>query len=93
VGMPPELNQGMDNRVEMPEAEVLILRQDEDGASLDRYTADGEFVGDTWHPSEEEAVCQAAHEYGSALGQWEPIPSRCDDPIAFAIEAARKRRA
>ena len=52
----------------VPIADVLlIVRDDDPGAMLYRYTAHGEFGGDTWHASEEDARAHAVFEYGDAL--------------------------
>ena len=49
----------------LPVADVVILVADDDpGAMLFRYTAYGEFGGDTWHLTVEEAQESAIYEYG-----------------------------
>ncbi len=58
---------------------------------LYRYTAQGEFAGDTWHQTLEDAKAQAAAEYGEALSDWQDIPDGVSDAEAYAIEAAARR--
>lgn len=38
-----------------------------------RYTDDGRFCGDTWHPSFEEALEQAKYEYGLERSDFSPM--------------------
>ena len=76
----------------LPLADVVVLMaNDEPGAMLFRYTAHGEFGGDTWHSSVEEAKQQAVDEYGAALLAWEPVPDEVGDAHAHAIQYAAQR--
>ena len=68
----------------LPFAELLVIETSRDGVYLFRYTADGEFCGDSWHQSIEDAKDQAEYEYERALGQWYDVPTRAEDPIAYA---------
>jgi hypothetical protein len=62
-------------QLEMGWPRVLILGVYSDHATLYRYTADGNFAGDTWAATAEDAKAQATYEYGSSLeGPWLPIP-------------------
>ena len=70
---------------------VLVVADDDAGAMLFRYTAHGEFAGDTWHPSVAEAQEQAAYEYGDALVPWVEVPVDVTDAHAFAIQYAYER--
>jgi hypothetical protein len=67
---------------------VLIVADDDGGAMLFRYTAHGEFGGDTWHATVAEAQEQAAYEYGEALVPWVEVPEDVADAHAFAIRYA-----
>ncbi len=67
----------------MPVAHIVLLIQDESGASLYRYASDGAKAGSTWHESVDDAMHQASFEYGDALGAWEQIPTEELDPKAF----------
>ena len=67
---------------------VLIVADDEGGAMLFRYTAHGEFGGDTWHAGVVAAQEQAAYEYGDALVPWMEVPEDVADAHAFAIKYA-----
>jgi hypothetical protein len=58
---------------------------------LYRYTAHGDFGGDTWHETLDDAKRQAVLEYGDALGDWMPVPDDVSDMEEFAITAARRR--
>lgn len=71
-----------------------VVLAEGDGASvmLYRYRCDGEFCGDTWHTSLEEAHEQAEYEYGTALGPWLPVPKDVADAREYAITFARKNR-
>jgi hypothetical protein len=59
---------------------------------LFRYTTAGEFGGDTWHPTDEDARAQARFEYGEALLlPWMEVPDEIEDPHSFAIQYAFER--
>jgi hypothetical protein len=76
----------------LPLADVVLVVADADaGAMLFRYTAHGEFGGDTWHASVAEAQEQAAYEYDDALADWINVPSDVTDAHAFAIQYAYDR--
>ena len=76
----------------LPLADVVLLISDNDpGAMLFRYTAHGEFGGDTWHPSVDAAQDQAAEEYGEALDRWVAVPDAIADPHVFAVQYAAER--
>jgi hypothetical protein len=82
----------MDPDQMLPLADVLLLVADtEPGAMLFRYTAYGEFGGDTWHASVAEAEAQAALEYGDALLAWNEVPAEIADAHAFAVQCAADR--
>ena len=70
---------------------VLFVAGGEPGAMLFRYTAHGDFGGDTYHASSEEALEQANFEYGDALGEWMPVPDDVVDAHAFAVQYAHDR--
>lgn len=76
----------------LPMADVVVLvADDEPGAMLFRYTAHGDFGGDTWHASVDEAKQQAVDEYGAALLPWEEVPEEVGDAHAHAIQYAAQR--
>ena len=58
---------------------------------LYRYTAQGDFGGDTWHETVDDAKNQAMFEYGDALGEWIAVPDDTSDTHEFAITAVRQR--
>lgn len=73
----------------LPVADVVLLIDDgQRGAMLFRYTAYGEFGGDTLHSTMAEAEEQAASEYGSALMAWMEVPSDVPDAHVFAWKYA-----
>lgn len=76
----------------LPFADVVLLVSDaEPGAMLFRYTAHGEFGGDTWHASVTAAWEQATEEYGAALGAWVEVPPDVADAHAYAVQYAAER--
>jgi hypothetical protein len=76
----------------LPEADVLLLIPgDDSGAMLFRYTAHGEFAGDTWHATAADARDLAAHEYGTALGEWVAVPEAVSDAHEYAVRYAHDR--
>jgi hypothetical protein len=82
----------MDPAQMLPEADVLLLiAGNGSGTMLFRYTAHGEFGGDTWHATLAEARDQAEGEYGEALGEWVAVPDEVTDAHAYAIRYARDR--
>jgi hypothetical protein len=96
-GLPPELSEGVDGRLAMPWARLLVLEEGSDGgvgAMLYRYGGEDleVFAGDTWAKSVEQAQVQAAYEFEELLGPWEPVPTDVDDATAYALEHARRRR-
>ena len=70
---------------------VLLVAGDEPGAMLFRYTAHGDFGGDTYHESLGDAREQASYEYGDALGEWMDVPDDVVDAHAFAVAYAHDR--
>ena len=76
----------------LPTADVVLVVPDEgQGAMLFRYTAHGDFAGDTPHATVGEALEQAAFEYDDALGAWVEVPDEVKDAHAFAIQYAYER--
>lgn len=76
----------------LPEPDVILLvSEDNKSAMLFRYTAHGEFGGDTYHPSVEDAMEEAAAEYEDALMSWEDVPEEIGDAHAFAVRYAHER--
>jgi len=76
----------------LPLADVVILVADDDpGAMLFRYTAHGEFGGDTWHLDVEEAQESAIYEYGEALQPWVEVPAEVADVHEYAVKYAADR--
>jgi hypothetical protein len=75
-----------------PEPDVVLLIADADpGAMLFRYTAHGEFAGDTWHESADDAREHAIYDYSDALGEWIDVPTDIEDAHAYAVQYAAER--
>jgi hypothetical protein len=67
----------------LPSAALLVIDSAHDGTFLYRFSERGDFAGDTWHGSVDEAEQQARFEYGPLT--WEegsPVPS---DAHEFAM--------
>jgi len=88
IGAPPEVTGGVETRNEMPLTSVLLIERSEDGVLLIRYAANGQFAGDTWHSTVEEAKEQALFEFGESLSPWKDIPVDVNDVLAFMTSAA-----
>lgn len=71
---------------------VLLAECDGVSVMLYRYCGDGEFCGDTWHASLEDAQHQAEYEYGKALGPWLRVPTDVADAHRYAVALAQKTR-
>jgi hypothetical protein len=59
----------------MPTAAWVLLEGVDGHYELFRYSADGEFAGDTWHDTLDEAKRQAAFECEIREADWRPEPS------------------
>ena len=76
----------------LPVADVVLLVSEDDRSTmLFRYTAHGEFGGDTLHTTVAEAKEEAAVEYSGALLAWEEVPDDIDDAHLFAVRYAHDR--
>jgi hypothetical protein len=76
----------------LPVADVVLIVPDADGsAMLFRYTAHGDFGGDTWHTTVAEAREQAKFEYDEALEPWIDVPTDIKDAHGYAIQYAYDR--
>ena len=70
---------------------ILLIAGSDPGAMLFRYTVAGEFGGDTWHPTLENAREQVDYEYEDSVGEWVHVPPDVDDAHAYAIRYAAER--
>lgn len=75
LGFPPEVTEGEDRRTALPFARLLLIEQRENDIFLFRFTKEGDYAGDTWHQSVEEAKKQAKFEYNVSVDSWQKIPS------------------
>ena len=76
----------------LPVPDVVLLVSDDSGSAMVfRYTAHGDFAGDTFHPSVDDAKAETEAEYGEALLPWEPVPDDVGDAHAFAVRYAHDR--
>jgi hypothetical protein len=90
-GLPVAEDTGKPSRGKLPIANVVVIEQEVDGsAAVNRYTADGEFAGDTWHPSLDEAFEQVGFEFGEGLGLVQVIPDGVKDAKGYALARARR---
>ena len=76
----------------LPVADVVLLVSDDgETAMLFRYTAHGEFGGDTFHETIADAKDAAEAEYQEALLPWEEVPDDVQDAHALAVRYAYER--
>ena len=88
IGLPADLGGNSAELQPMPFPDVLVLFEEPDGSVfLYRMTRSGQFGGDTWHQSVDDAQAQAEFEYGRLMDEWQPIPVEAEDPIDFAVAA------
>jgi hypothetical protein len=88
-GFPPDRDREVDERSTLPRARIVLIEVKPDGVFLHRLTESGEYAGDTWHQSVDEATNQAIVEYGNSLGVWRSMPDSVPDPYEFAIGKLR----
>lgn len=84
AGLPPQFTEGIDRRIQLPLAEVLVIRPESAGVLLIRWKRDGTFCGDTWHSTLEEALEQVLEESPLARPVWHEIDLE-DDALKFAL--------
>lgn len=66
---------------------ILVIdasASDQFSVFLFRYDAQGDFAGDTWHLSIDEAKEEAESEYGDAVSAWMSVPEGIE-PISFGL--------
>lgn len=56
--------------MEYPAPSFVVIEEQEGAFSLLRYTRSGEFAGDTWHLTLDEAKAQAEFEYEIGACDW-----------------------
>jgi hypothetical protein len=83
VGLPPEIAPGA-FMSDLPQARFIVLQTADSGVFLNRYSEEGEFAGDTWHIDEDEALEQAAFEFGVKPEDWMEIHPD-EDAVARGI--------
>lgn len=87
VGSLPDESEEIAVQEDFPWPTVLLIRAGQDaGFLLYRYTQDGQFAGDTWHMTLDEAKDQADFEFGEGLGPWRSVPEEVADPVTFALQ-------
>jgi hypothetical protein len=69
----------------MEAADILFVEEKKDGVFLCRYTATGNFAGDTWHANVEDAKDQAEFEFDGLISPWVDVPSEVTDVVEFAL--------
>ena len=66
---------GPETTSELPVAVRVEIVAADDGIFLLRFDKDGEFCGDTWHQSIEEAKEQACFEFNISASDWNTVAS------------------
>src|SRR5215212_5418592 len=85
-------NHPLDPEKMMPVADVLLLVSDDgETAMVSRYTAHGDFGGDTFHMTVAAAKAETKAEYDEALMPWEEVPADIADAHAYAKWYAHER--
>jgi len=72
---------------------VVITPGEHGDALLEAFTVARHWFGDTCVESVQVAKEIAAEDRGIESGDWEPVPASADDPVTFAVDAARLRMA
>lgn len=72
----------------MGAARILLIEGATHGIALERYTSTGQFAGDTWHRTLDEAHSQADFEFPGTEIRWQPIPDAIDDPLQYVVDAS-----
>ncbi len=67
-------------------ARIVILEPSDGGWALVRYDRHGDFAGDTWHETYEEALHQTRFEFGRSAGDRILIPAEITDTEVFATQ-------
>jgi len=70
----------------MPVPALLVITEESNGFLLTGYSVDGEYCGDTWHQTLEDAQDQAQYDHAGFVGPWNEIPAEIEIPAAFALE-------
>lgn len=93
MGLPPEVTNNINKAKILKVAKVLVVFDTVvNGYELYRYDKNGEFAGDTWHETEDDATEQAKFEFNLKGIYWRHIPRDIDDPIKYAIEFMKSRK-
>ena len=79
-----------DDMLPVPDV-VLLVSDDDTSAMVFRYTAHGEFGGDTYHTSVADAKEETEAEYEDALLEWEEVPEDVGDAHGFVVRYAYER--
>lgn len=84
-GLPASLGSG-EPQVSLPLPDFLVIEETKEGFYLFRYTKAGDFGGDTWHQSLQDAKDQATFEFKDSLTNWREVPSHIEDLVAYGAE-------
>ena len=63
--------------------------QEAAGVILESWTIDGDWFGDNWQPTIQEAKELAVEMGGDDLGEWRPIPESVADYATYILAVAR----
>jgi hypothetical protein len=77
---------GPQSEVRLPPPRILLIEETPDGYFLIRYTEAGEFAGDTWHATFDEAADQAEFEFDAGRSDWIEVPRDEVDAVAYVRE-------
>jgi hypothetical protein len=93
-GQPMGRSEGWPREVpEMPGLVVVVPgdpAQEVPGALLETYNLDGDWFGDEWFPSLEEAKDVATDDWGVDAGDWNVVAATVDDDYAPIVVAAAR---
>lgn len=90
-GLDPEPSPSDAKDGSLPLPDVIVVHEDAKGmVFVEGATRHGEWSGDDWHSSVEEALRSSVERYGEAMGPWREIPEDVLDPLEFAVEAWKR---
>jgi hypothetical protein len=72
----------------LPLSRVLVMEERSDGVFHVRHGRTGEFAGETWHASRDDAIHQAELEFGVSEGDWVEIPGDAPDAVDYMTREA-----
>ena len=93
LGFPPEITGNDNDAILLKRAKLLVIYDTEGhGYELSRYDEDGEFAGDTLHPTEDAVTEEVKIEFNLKGIFWRNIPKYIVDPVEYAIDFMKGKR-